>query len=82
MITDLLKKENCRIVESAADWKDAVHISLEQLIGQFHLPGGGQVDMPRLMELIDRMAALVPVYRLSCRNDVSAAETAIRYFGL
>ena len=34
MITDLLKKENCRIVESAADWKDAVHISLEQLIEQ------------------------------------------------
>ena len=55
---------------------------LGELTRHFYLPGGGQVDMPRLMELIDRMLAAVPVYRLTCRNDVSAAETAIRYFGL
>ena len=34
MIKDLLKKENCRIVESVADWQEAVHVSLEQLIEQ------------------------------------------------
>lgn len=39
MIQDLLKKENCRIVERAADWKEAVHISLEQLIGQGYCTG-------------------------------------------
>ncbi len=55
---------------------------LGELTRHFHLPGDGQVDMPRLMELVDRMLAAVPVYRLTCCNDVSAAETAIRYFGL
>ena len=55
---------------------------LGELTRQFHLPGGDQVDMAKLMELIDRMVTMVPVYRLRCRNDVSAAETAIDYFGL
>ena len=48
----------------------------------FHLPGDGQVDMPKLMELIDRMVTTVPVYRLRVTNDISAAETAIAYFGI
>ena len=56
--------------------------SLNELMRHFHLPGGNQVDMPKLMELIDRMVSTVPVYRLRCRNDISAAETAIAYFGL
>ncbi len=55
---------------------------LNELTRHFHLPGGGQVDMPKMTELIDRMVTEVPVYRLRCRNDRSAAETAIRYFGL
>ena len=55
---------------------------LPELMAHFHLPGGGLVDMPKLMELIDRMVTAVPVYRLRCRNDISAAETAISYFGL
>ncbi len=55
---------------------------LNELIHHFHLPGGGQVDMAKLMELIDRMVTAVPVYRLRVRNDVSAAETAIAYFDL
>ena len=55
---------------------------LGELTKHFHLPGGGQVDMPKLMELIDRMVTTVPVFRLLCRNDVSAAWEAIRYFGL
>ncbi len=55
---------------------------LGELMRHFHLPGDGQVDMPKLMELLDRMMTTVPVYRLRCRNDVSAAETAIAYFGL
>ncbi len=55
---------------------------LGELTRQFHLPGGGQVDLAKLMELIDRMVTTVPVYRLRCRNDISAAETAIAYFGL
>ena len=41
-----------------------------------------QVDMVKLMELVDRMVTAVPVYRLRCRNDISAAKEAIRYFGL
>ena len=55
---------------------------LEEIMHHFHLPGGGQVDTVKLMELVDRMLATVPVYRLRCRNDVSAAWEAIRYFGL
>lgn len=55
---------------------------LGELLHHFHLPGGGAVDMPGMMELIDRMVTQVPVYRLRCRNDLSAAETGIAYFGL
>ena len=56
--------------------------TLSELMQQFHLPEGGLVDMPKLMRLIDRMTAAVPVYRLRCRNDRLAAEVAITYFGL
>ena len=56
--------------------------NLVELMGHFHLPGDGQVDMVKLMELIDRMISIIPVYRLRCRNDISAAETAIQYFRL
>ena len=55
---------------------------LGEMVHHFHLPGGGQVDMPRLVELMDRMISSVPVYRLRCRNDRSAAEKAIAYFQL
>ena len=55
---------------------------LAEMSRHFHLPGGGLVDMPKLIELIDRMVAAVPVYRLCCRNDISAAEAAVAYFGL
>ena len=55
---------------------------LGEMVHHFHLPGGGQVDMVKLMELVDRMVTAVPVYRLRCRNDISAAREAIRYFGL
>ncbi len=55
---------------------------LGELMGHFHLPGNGQVDMLKLMKLIDRMVNIVPVYRLRCTNDISAAETAIKYLGL
>ncbi len=55
---------------------------LSELIQHFYLPGDGQVDMVKLMELVDRMMKAVPVYRLRCRNDISAAKEAIRYFGL
>ena len=55
---------------------------LGELMGHFHLPGNGQVDMLKLMQLIDRMVNIVPVYRLRCTNDISAAETAIKYLGL
>ncbi len=55
---------------------------LNELMQHFHLPGGGLVDMPKLTELIDRMVTAAPMYRLRCRNDLSAAETAIAYFGI
>ncbi len=53
-----------------------------ELVHHFHLPGQDQVDMVKLMELVDRMVTSVPVYRLRVRNDVSAAETAIAFFNL
>ena len=55
---------------------------LGEMMHHFHLPGGGQVDMPKLIELVDRMVTAVSVYRLRCRNEQAAARTAIRYFGL
>ena len=55
---------------------------LGELSRNFHLPGDNQVNIAQLMELIDRMVILIPVYRLRCKNDVSAAETAIAFFGL
>ena len=55
---------------------------LGEIAPHFHLPGAGQVDMLKLMDLIDQMLTHVPVYRLCCRNDISAAETAIAFFGL
>ena len=56
--------------------------ALGGLLRHFHLPGGGQADRVKLMALIDRMICTVPVYRLRCRNDVTAAEHAARFFGL
>ncbi len=55
---------------------------MNEILRSFHLPGSGQVDIVKLMELIDRMLTAVPVYRLRCTNDVSAAKTAIAYFGI
>ncbi len=55
---------------------------LAELSRHFHLPGGGQVDMVKLMELVDKMVTMIPVYRLQARNDISAALEAIHYFGL
>ena len=55
---------------------------LDEVFHHFYLPGGGQVDMPRMIELIDRMLSAIPVYRLRCRNSVSAAEMATAYLGL
>jgi hypothetical protein len=49
---------------------------LGELTKHFYLPGDGQVDMVRLTELLDRMLETVPLYRLVCTNDISAAETA------
>lgn len=50
---------------------------LDKLMKQFYLPGG-RVDTLRVVELIDHMLELVPVYRLAVRNELSAAETAAR----
>lgn len=55
---------------------------LGELTKHFHLAGEGQVDVQKLIGLIDRMLEKVPVYRLRCRNDRSAAKTAITFFGL
>ena len=55
---------------------------LNEMMRHFHLPADSQVDMPKLIELIDRMVTTVPVYRLRCTNDRTAAETAIAFFGL
>ena len=55
---------------------------LNEITHHFYLPGSDQVDMLKLIELIDRMISAVPIYRLRCRNHVSAAEMAAAYFGL
>ena len=55
---------------------------LSEIAPHFHLPGAGQVDTLKLFDLIDRMVTQVPVYRLCCRNDISAAETAISFLDL
>ena len=52
---------------------------LGEVIRVVHRPRGG---MLKIMELIDRMAELVPFCRLRMRNDRSAAEAAAAYFGL
>ena len=69
------EKENTIYPVNASD-------TLKELVQHFHLAGGNQVDIIRLMELIDRMFTMVPLYRLCCRNDITAAETAVDYFGL
>lgn len=55
---------------------------ISELMHHFYLPGGNKVDMIKMIELIDRMVSTVPLYRLRCRNDRTAAENAIAYFGL
>lgn len=55
---------------------------MDELLRNFHILGRDQVDIMKLLELIDRMVTTVPVYRLRCTDDVSAAETAIAYFGI
>lgn len=55
---------------------------LTRLLKHFHIPGSGLVDMPKLIELIDNMITTIPVYRLCCCNNISAAEMATAYFGL
>ena len=65
---------------------DLYPIDAFQVLGEmariFHIPEEGQMDLPKLVELMDRMLDRVPVYRLKCRNDRSAARKAISYFGL
>ena len=51
---------------------------LNEMIHHFHLTDAGEVDVPKLIELIDRMVTTVPVYRLKCKNDVSAAKLAVK----
>ena len=34
MIEQLLKEENCRVVQGVKDWKEAIHLSLEPLVAQ------------------------------------------------
>ena len=55
---------------------------LGEMMHHFYMPVESDVDKPKLIELIDRMITTVPVYRLRCTNDRSAAETAIAFFGL
>ena len=67
---------------TAADSEAAV---LEPVMSYRVIPEKGTdplLLLPKLMELIDRMLSQVPVYRLRCRNDITAAEEAIAYFGL
>lgn len=51
---------------------------LNEMMHHFHLSDAGEVNVPKLIELIDRMVTTVPVYRLKCRNDISAAKMAVK----
>ncbi len=57
---------------------DDPFMALGELMKHFHLSDAGQVDVPKLMELIDRMLRQVRLYKLRCTDDISAAQTAIR----
>lgn len=70
-----------RGTENAVFPADASEVPLE-ILRHLHLSFNGELDMPKLFSLIDRMLTSIPVYRLRCRNDRSAAETAISFFGL
>ena len=45
----------------------------------FHVNQPAETDLPRMMGLIGRMMRETPFYRLRCRNEVGAAEMAIRF---
>lgn len=49
-----------------------------ELCGHFHLTDPEKIDLPKLFELVERMMKTIPIYRLKCRKDASAAELAIR----
>ena len=49
---------------------------LGAITNQFYLPGNEQVDILKMFDLIDQMIHTVKVYRLSVKNEISAAKTA------
>lgn len=49
---------------------------LKELTKHIYLPGDDKIDMVRLIELLDKTLETVPVYRLVCINDISAAINA------
>ena len=59
MIQDLLKEENCRILPGVKDWKEAIHVSLEQLID------GGYCTAEYEQAVLDSTAEYGPYYVLT-----------------
>lgn len=59
MISEMLKKENVRILDRVEDWKQAIHISLEPLVR------GGYVEPRYADEIIRSTEEIGPYYVLT-----------------
>ena len=58
MIAEMLKKENVQIVESVADWKDAIHVAVQPLVDS------GYVEARYIDGIIENTYAMGPYYVL------------------
>ena len=59
MISEMLKKENVRILDRVEDWKQAIHVSLEPLVR------GGYVEPRYADEIIRSTEEIGPYYVLT-----------------
>lgn len=59
MISEMLKKENVRILDRVEDWKQAIHVSLEPLVH------GGYVEPRYADEIIRSTEEIGPYYVLT-----------------
>ena len=64
MIAEMLKKENVQIVESVADWKEAIHVAVQPLVDGGYVEAryiDGIIENTVNLELTEQDTALLPV---------------------
>ena len=54
MIAEMLKKENVQIIDSVADWKEAIHVAVQPLVD------GGYVEARYIDGIIENTYAMGP----------------------